>query len=558
MQVNINKYEQRYAAVGDLIAEFLENCGVKVAFGVISIHNMPILDAIGRRGNIRFTPSRGEAGGVNMADAYARVGNHLGVAFTSTGTAAGNAAGALVEALTAGSAVLHITGQIETAHLGRGRAYIHEAPAQLDMLKAVSKSAYRVSAAEEAAPVLTKAVADALTPPKGPVSVEIPIDIQAASVSMPRHWRPPAIERVAPEEADVDEAAERLLAAKRPMLLLGGGARHAGAAATRLADMGVGIVTSVNGRATAPEDHPMSLGAFNLSSAAQALYQTVDLMLVVGSRLRSNETWTYRMRLPENLIRVDCDAAAKNRNYVSKQFIHADSKLFLERLAQKARGRLNVDAEFAADIRRVRAQAENDLLEDLGPYAALAQTLQAQMPKDAVWVRDVTISNSMWGNRLLKISSPYNGAHAVGGGIGQGLPMAIGAALAAGDRKTVALIGDGGLSLCLGELITAVEANIDATIILMNDKGYGVIRNIQDAQYGGRRYYSDILTPEFRRISESLGLAHCLAKTIPQFRRGLKACLAAKGPAILEVDMQSIGSFKRCFVGPPTKHGQEA
>lgn len=116
--------------VGCAIAAFLEQCGVKAAFGVISIHNMPILDAFGERGKIRFIPARGEAGGANMADAYARTTGGLGVCLTSTGTAAGNAAGAMVEALTAGTPLLHLTGQIETPYLDQSLAYIHEAPDQ--------------------------------------------------------------------------------------------------------------------------------------------------------------------------------------------------------------------------------------------------------------------------------------------------------------------------------------------------------------------------------------------------------------------------------------------
>ena len=556
MTLNVKNYDnvrQQPVVVGDLIAGLLEDCGVKVAFGVISIHNMPILDAIGQRGAIDFVPSRGEAGSVNMADAYARVSNHLGVAVTSTGTAAGNAAGAMVEALTAGSAVLHITGQIETEHLDRNRAYIHEAPAQLDMLKAVSKSAYRISSEREALPIFVKAITEALTPPKGPVSIEIPIDIQTAAVELRERPRFPEIERIVPDESEVTEISRQLISAKRPMILLGGGTRHAGHAATRLADLGVGIVTSINGRAVVAEDHPMSVGAFNLSTHLQSLYQSVDLMFCIGTRLRSNETWNYKLQFPENLIMVDCDLAANGRNYTCKKFIHADSKLLLEQLVKKTKGKLNIDHEFAAEVYRVRRKAENELLDDLGPYAILVQTLQAFMPKDAVWVRDVTISNSMWGNRLLRITNPYNGVHALGGGIGQGLPMAIGAAKAAGKRKVIALTGDGGLSLCLGELITATEANINATIILMNDKGYGVIRNIQDAQYGSRHYYSSILTPEFCRISESLGVTHFLAKTIHQFRHGLKLCLATEDLCILEVDMESFGPFKRSFTGPPSK-----
>ena len=124
--------------VGELVAAFLERCTARAAFGVISIHNMPILDAFGRRAAqaagrgepppIRFVGARSEAGAVNMADGYARVSGGIGVAITSTGTAAGNACGAMVEALTAGTPVLHLTGQIEVPYLDRDLAYIHEAP----------------------------------------------------------------------------------------------------------------------------------------------------------------------------------------------------------------------------------------------------------------------------------------------------------------------------------------------------------------------------------------------------------------------------------------------
>jgi len=123
--------------VGDLIAAFLAGARVTTAFGVISIHNMPILDAFHRAGRIRFITARGEAGAASMADAAARISGGLGVVVTSTGTAAGTAAGALIEALTAGTPLLHLTGQIDTPYLDRNLGFLHEAPAQLAMLKAV-------------------------------------------------------------------------------------------------------------------------------------------------------------------------------------------------------------------------------------------------------------------------------------------------------------------------------------------------------------------------------------------------------------------------------------
>ena len=171
--------------VGELIARFLENCGVKTAFGVISIHNMPILDAFNARQKIRFVPARGEAGACNMADACARISGVVGVCVTSTGTGAGNAAGALIEALTAGTPLLHLTGQIESEFVDKNLGFIHEAPAQLAMLQAVGKAAFRISNGAQAISVLREAMHIATTAPCGPVSIEIPIDVQGSLVSLP-------------------------------------------------------------------------------------------------------------------------------------------------------------------------------------------------------------------------------------------------------------------------------------------------------------------------------------------------------------------------------------
>ena len=231
--------------VGELAARFLEQCGVKAAFGVISIHNMPILDAFHRRQQIRFVSARGEAGACNMADAYARVTGKLGVCVTSTGTGAGNAAGALIEAMTAGTPMLHLTGQIESDYLDRDLGYIHEAPAQLAMLSAAGKAAFRIRNAETALATLREATRLAFTPPCGPVSIEIPIDIQAKLLPLPADLQPLPVNPVLAAPAEVRALAQSLQSAKRPLLWLGGGARAAGPAVERFVKMGWGIVTSV-------------------------------------------------------------------------------------------------------------------------------------------------------------------------------------------------------------------------------------------------------------------------------------------------------------------------
>jgi acetolactate synthase I/II/III large subunit len=166
-------------------------------------------------------------------------------------------------------------------------------------------------------------------------------------------------------------------------------------------------------------------------------------------------------------------------------------------------------------------------------------------------VRDVTISNSTFGNRYVKIAAPHLGVHALGGGIGQGIAMGIGAALANSAAKTVTLVGDGGSQLMIGELATAVEIEADAVFVLMNDRGYGVIRNIQDAQYEGRHVYSNILTPDFSLVCQAVGLPHTRVARIEDFDSAFAEALASRGPRMIEIDMTAIGPFAESFAGPP-------
>lgn len=537
--------------VGDALARALADMGVTTVFGVISIHNMPILDAFARHGRIRFVPARGEAGAMNMADAYARVSRSLGVAITSTGTAAGNAAGSQVEALTAGSPVLHITTQVDREFVDRDRGAIHDVPRQPDMLKAISKSYLRVWEPAAAVETLITAVREALTAPTGPVTLEIPVDVQRVQVPMRKIDGMPAIARKAPDAAQLDMLAEIVGRAKRPMLWLGGGARLATEAATALAERGFAIVTSTNGRAIVPEGHAHSLGAFNMTREAMEIYARADLMIVVGSRLRGNETQNNRMPLPP-IVQIDADPAQGGRNYPVDLFIAADARLALEGLLARLPAKLNSDPAFLADIRPARERAEAALRSGLGPYDKLADTLsRTVLAGGHPWVRDVTVSNSTFGNRYVRIAAPHLGVHALGGGIGQGIAMGIGAALAGQSPKTVTLLGDGGAQLMIGELATAVEAQADMVFILMNDKGYGVIRNIQDAQYGSRHVYSNILTPDFALVARSIGLPHELITDIATFDDVFARAMAVSGPRMIEIDMVAIGPFSQSFAGPP-------
>jgi acetolactate synthase-1/2/3 large subunit len=290
-----------------------------------------------------------------------------------------------------------------------------------------------------------------------------------------------------------------------------------------------------------------------VQTTVEKFYKTCDALLVVGSRLRGNETLKYKLALPQPLYRIDADALADNRGYRNELFVHGDAAAVLDDLATRLEGRLAVDPTFAADLAAARETAVADVAKGLGPYKRLVDSLQRAVGRDYNWVRDVTISNSTWGNRLLKVFSPRAGVHALGGGIGQGMQMAIGAALAGSAAKTVCLVGDGGLMVNVGELVTAVQEKANVMIVLMNDQCYGVIRNIQDAQYGGRRMFVELHQPDFAQFCASFGLAHRRITSLDHADDIIREGLAIDGPVLVEVDMLSVGSFATAFAGPPVK-----
>jgi acetolactate synthase-1/2/3 large subunit len=538
--------------VGDLVAEFLTACGVTTVFGIASVHNIPMLDAIGRRNAVRFVMTRGELGGTHMADGYARASGGLGVMLSSTGPGAANAVGGLIEARFAGSPVLHITGQTSTRFVDREMGTVHDPHDQLGMLRAVGKGAWRVRSAPQTLGVLTAAAVAALTAPTGPVSVEVPIDLQRTPIERPAmldNFVLPLPPRRLPAAAELDELATRVLAAKRPLLWLGSGAKAAGPVARRLLDLGFGMLNSINGKGIVSDAHPMNLGGLhgNGMPKVQAFYQGVDLLLAAGTRLRGQETGDFAVKLPGNIIQIDVDPTANGRTYANAWFVCADAAATLAALAERIEGRMAIDPAFPAQFRALRQEARADFLATLGVYGSFPEQLAAVLPKDAIWARDVTQNNTTWGNRVFPIDTPQQNVFPVGAGIGQGLSLGIGAAVAAqGDmtgRKTVVMTGDGGFFLNVGELWTAVQEKLDVSIIVMNDRGYGVIKRIQDTFQHGRRFFADLQGPDLGQLAGLAGIPFWKVERAEDFGATVAQSLAHIGPSLVEVDMTAVGEF---------------
>src|SRR5581483_311343 len=163
---------------------------------------------------------------------------------------------------------------------------------------------------------------------------------------------------------------------------------------------------------------------------------------------------------------------------------------------------------------------------------------------------DVTVHAGTWGNRIWEVYEPRTSLHAVGAGIGQGLAMAIGAKVARPDRAVVALIGDGGFMVNLGELATAVQERLGIVLILFNDRGYGILRNVQERAWGERRLAVDLHTPDFTRLAADCGAWSRRVSDAADFRVALEAALDAGGPALLELDTVAIGPLAPPYTGP--------
>lgn len=533
--------------VSDLIAEFLFQCEVDTAFGIVSVHNIPIMDAIARRNRIRFVMARGELGASHMADGYARAAGKLGVLITSTGPGAANAVTGLVEARFASTPLLHITGQTATKFVDRGMGSVHDIPDQLGLMRCAGKAAYRIHSAADAMAVLRRAVTDAVRFPRGPVTVEVPIDIQRAPIERPvslDHFSLPQDNPPSVPASQLEALAQEVSRARRPMLWLGRGASHAGDQARGLLDMGFGMVTSVAGRGVVSDDHPRNLGALNGGGGLALLenfYETVDLMVVVGSRLRGHETQDFSLSLPKKLIQIDLDPRADGRTYSNIGFVNGDAQLVLADLIERLQGRTAIEPGFPGEIERLKEQARSAFKGSLGPYASFADQLRKVMPKDAIWARDITINNSTWGNKLFPLHDSSTNIYPIGGGIGEGLCLGIGAALSPGGRKTVVLIGDGGFALNLGEFWTILQEKLDVTILLANDNGYGVIRQIQDKTAGGRRRFDDLLAPDFAGLAKLAGIPFWRVSEASAFGSSVEEAIEVRGPSMVEIDMNAIG-----------------
>ena len=524
---------------GAMVVRALEALGVRHVFGIVSVHNLPILHAIAESETITAVNMRHEQAAVTAADGYARATGGLGVALTSTGPGAANAMGGLFEAQFASSRVLMITGQVDSRFYGQGRSFLHEAEGQREMLGSVVREVASVRRTVDIGAAVTRAATAVMTGRPRPAAVEIPIDLQYATDEMPPlpDAAPPPAH---PDDARLRRTAELLAAAERPLLWTGGGVISAGAEAELRAlaeDLNVPVVTSVEGRGALPEDHPLCLGALTTTPEVREIVAGADVVLAVGTRFQMLPTAHWTARPTGDLIHLDADPSMIGRTYPVALGIVADARDGLAAIYRHLPGGAGGGhEEWTKRAGEAAAAGRAALRERIGPdHRAMCDAIRAHLPDDGPIVRDATVPAYSWGDRLLPVLRARTSLRTVSAAIGPGLPLAIGAATGTG-RRTVLIQGDGGLMLSVGELAAVAQYRMPITICVFNDRGYGVLRRIESATFGAN-HDVDLATPRFAELAETFGIPGRRVTTAADFEEAFADSAGTDGPSLIEVDI---------------------
>tara|TARA_B100000519_G_scaffold202799_2_gene222370 strand:- start:208 stop:1869 length:1662 start_codon:yes stop_codon:yes gene_type:complete len=529
---------------GQAVAETLALLGVSKVFGIVSVHNLPIYDAISLHPDIQVINVRHEQAAAHAADAYSRVTGELGVILTSTGPGALNAVAGIYEAAFVSSKLLMVTGQIESRFRGKGKGFLHEYEKQPELLSNLCRTVSSVRYAEDISRDLAAVADDIQRGRPQPGAIEIPIDLQYQSADIDL-FASRTISRLVPDKALLNQALALLENAQRPLIWAGGGVNISGASGelTDLAErMGAPVVTTIEGRGAISEAHDLSLGFRTDRRSAAEIFEEADVVLAIGTRFQNYATRVWTLQMPENLIHIDVDPGVIGRNYPAAVPIVADAKMALQELLQGL-GKTAVDEQFLERCRKIKEADEEAIKEEIGPdHSEIVSVIRRLLPEECPVVRDSTVPNYTWGNRLLKILRSRTSIRPAAVAIGPGLPLAMGAAI--GSMSHALLVqGDGGLQLSIGELSACAEHQIPVIALVFNDSGYNVLRIIQENVLG-HKHGTELSKINFVTVAQGMGVEAERVEGIEQFEPALARALARSGPSVIEIDMDFLSPIE--------------
>ncbi|MEE2785380.1 MAG: thiamine pyrophosphate-binding protein, partial [Pseudomonadota bacterium] len=470
----------------DLIADALAQLDVQHVFGIVSIHNMPIMDAINRLGKTQIINVRHEQAGTHAADGYARASGKLGVMIASTGPGTSNTVTGLYEAQYGSSRVMVITGQAETAFYGKGLAYVHEAENQVPMLASVCRRVESPRHVAQLGPAFSTVLNDMFTGRPAPGALEIPIDLQYAQAPKISVVYPESEYR--PSDEQINAAVERIKSSGRRVIVAGGGAIAAGAHEEVLLlarKLDCPVITTVDGRGILPEDDALCVGNYYNDAGIYNAIQSAEVTIAIGTKFAVGVDGQFQAQTPPgDMIQIDIDGKMIGRTHNARFPVMADAKSALTAINARLDDIQPNDGQFNQVIWEARVGVRQAMRDRLGSdWPLVMDSIRAKLPRDGVFVRDQTISAYNWGNQQFPIYQPRTSISPTSGAIGPGFPMSVGAAIATG-KKTVVIHGDGGFMFHATELATAAQYKVPLIICIFNDSGYGVLRWLQDNRFG--------------------------------------------------------------------------
>jgi acetolactate synthase-1/2/3 large subunit len=519
---------------GHLVAESLEALGAEVAFGLPGIHALAIWEGL-RTSEIRAVGLRSELNAGFAADGYARASGRPAALLLSTGPGALISLAALMEAASSFVPVVAIASQIPRELIGRDRGYLHELHDQLASFAPVVKWARRVESHEEISEILAEAWRRAQTPPSGPVFVELPVDLLKGKtdVSPPTglDGAPPA--PATPDPAALAEAARLLDEAENPVIWAGGGVLRAGAWAELrvLAErLRVPVATTFMGKGAFPADDPLAAGSACYDGAFAAFLEAADVVFAVGTQLGSEISRDWTLRPSGRVIHVDAAAERIGANYPSLGLV-GDARAALAALAGLVSERAP-DGRAEGRAAEVRGRIERGLAaQDADLELGLLRTIREAVPRNGVNTWDMTIL-AYCAASYYPALAPRTFLYPDGSGtLGYAWPAALGARLALPETPVLAVAGDGGIHYGLTELASALQHGIAAKLLLVDDGGYGILREFQREAFGETTAV-DLTEPDFAAVVAAFGVP--VRETSPaSLGEDLEWMLGQTGPAVV-------------------------
>ncbi|MGW4385791.1 thiamine pyrophosphate-binding protein [Streptomyces sp. NPDC004685] len=514
---------------GDLVVETLHGLGASTVFGLPGQHALGMFDAL-RRSDLRYVGLRVENNAGFAADAYGRVTGEVAPLLLSTGPGALMSLAALQEAAAASAPVLAIGSQIPVAGLGGGRhGYLHELRDQQASFRDVVKSVHTVRTQSQIPSAIAAAWESALTAPHGPVWIEIPQDVLLAETTLPVVTAMDATPRdLVPRPELTAVAADLLSRAERPVIIAGGGVVRSDASGKLVAlaeKVNAPVVCTFGGKGAFPWEHPLSLQSWMEDRHTTDLLEDADVLLVVGSGLGELSSNYHTFAPRGRVIQIEADAGKLESNHPALG-IHADARLALSALLETVTERPDpsVPARVATLLAAVGERLDG---QDLSFEREILGSVRAALPASSPSFWDMTIlaywAWSAWPGAL----HSAQGA----GGLGYGFPAALGAAAADLSKPVLAVSGDGGAMYSIAELATAKQYNLPVTWLIVDDGGYGILREYMTDAFG-EATATELSRPDFVALAESFGVPG--VRTSPEtLQDDLAKALAEPGPSVV-------------------------